>query len=322
MSSSSGPGAGLCVVTGAFGYSGKYITSRLLAAGNRVRTLTNSLQRQNPFGGAVEAHPYNFDQPDDLTRSLQGAQVLINTYWVRFDHTDFTHTQAVRNTLRLFEAAKRAGVARVVHVSITNPSVDSELPYFRGKAELESALRGSGLSYAILRPTVLFGQEDILINNIAWMLRRFPVFGVFGDGNYKLQPIFVDDLARLAVEAAGSSGNLVRDTIGPETFTYRNLVSVIGDAIGRQRPVVSIPPGLGVAFGRLVGMVVGDVVVTPDEVAGLMQNLLVTSSPPAGNTALSQWVLQHRESLGRRYSSELARRRDRHKTYEELRMGA
>lgn len=322
MTSVSGTAADLCLVTGAFGYSGKYIATRLLASGKRVRTLTNSPQRHNPFGATVEAHPYNFDKPDELTRSLQGAQVLINTYWVRFDHTDFTHTQAVRNTLRLFDAAKRAGVPRIVHVSITNPSIESELPYFRGKAQLEAALRESGLSYGILRPTVLFGQEDILINNIAWMLRRFPVFGVFGDGNYKLQPIFVDDLAQLAVEAAASGDSFVRDAIGPETFTYRELVAIIGDAINRRRPIVGIPPRLGVAVGRLVGMVVGDVVVTPEEVAGLMQNLLVTRSPAAGHTALSQWVVQHRESLGRSYSSELARRRDRQKSYDELRVAS
>ncbi len=319
MTSVSGKAADLCVVTGAFGYSGRYIATRLLAAGKRVRTLTNSPRRHNPFGATVEAHPYNFDKPDDLARSLQGAQVLINTYWVRFDHTDFTHTQAVRNTLCLFDAAKRAGVPRIVHVSITNPSIESELPYFRGKAQLEAALRESGVSYGILRPTVLFGQEDILINNIAWMLRRFPVFGVFGDGNYKLQPIFVDDLARLAVEAAASGDNVVRDAIGPETFTYRELVAMIGDAVKRRRLIVSIPPRLGVAVGRLVGMVVGDVVVTPEEVAGLMQHLLVTDSPAAGRTALSQWVVQHRDSLGRSYSSELARRRDRQKSYDELR---
>lgn len=319
MRTTSDPKAVSCVVTGAFGYSGKYIATRLLAAGMRVRTLTNSPHRRNPFGRDVEVHPYNFDKPDDLTQSLKDAEFLFNTYWVRFDHTDFTHTQAVRNTLCLFKAAKRAGVSRVVHLSITNPSIESELPYFRGKAELEAALRESGLSYAILRPTVLFGREDILINNIAWILRRFPMFGVFGDGNYKLQPIYVDDLAQLAVEAADSSEDLVRDAIGPETFTYRELVSVIAEVIGQRRPIVSIPPWLGVAVGRLVGKVVGDVVVTPEEAAGLMQNLLVTTSPPAGKTALSEWVLEHRDSLGLRYSSELARRRDREKTYEELR---
>lgn len=322
VSAPSEPGSGLHVVTGAFGYSGRYIARRLLDAGQRVRTLTNSPQRPHPFGEAVEAHAYNFDRPDHLARSLEGARVLINTYWVRFDHRDFTHGQAVRNTLSLFAAARRAGVPRVVHVSITNPSAESELPYFRGKAELESALRDSGLSYAILRPTVLFGQEDILINNIAWMLRRFPVFGVFGDGGYALQPIFVDDLAQLAVEACFSRENLVRDAIGPETFTYRQLVSVIGAAIGRRRPIVSVPPWLGLAVGRLVGALVGDVVVTREEIAGLMANLLVTSSPPAGHTALSRWVLDHRHSLGHRYSSELARRRDRSRTYEQLRLGS
>jgi NADH dehydrogenase len=169
---------------------------------------------------------------------------------------------------------------------------------------------------------VLFGMEDILINNIAWMLRRFPVFGVFGDGRYRLQPIFVDDLARLAVELAKSSEDTVVDAIGPETFTYRELVEVIGEAIGCRRPIISIPPGLGVAVGRLVGALVGDVVITPEEVAGLMQNLLVTTSPAAGHTALSGWGLEHRESLGRRYSSELARRRDRRKSYEDLRRHA
>jgi NADH dehydrogenase len=207
----------------------------------------------------------------------------------------------------------------VVHVSITNPSAESPLPYFRGKAELEAALQGSGLSYAILRPAVLFGQEDILINNIAWMLRRFPVFGVFGDGRYRLQPIFVDDLAELAVGAARSFENVVRDATGPETFTYRQLVTAIGEAIGRQRPMVSIPPGLGLAVSRLVGMVVGDVVVTREEVDGLMQDLLVTSSPPAGRTVLSRWALEHRQELGRGYSSELARRRNKDKAYEQLR---
>lgn len=311
--------ADVAVVTGAFGYSGKYITDRLLAAGTRVRTLTNSPRRESPFGDAVEAHPYSFDDPEELVRSLAGARVLFNTYWVRFDHDDFTHSQAVRNTLRLFEAARRAGVSRVVHVSITNPSEQSRLPYFRGKAELEAALRSSGLSYAILRPTVLFGREDILINNIAWMLRRFPVFGIFGDGRYRLQPIFVDDLARLAVEAAASSEDVVVDAIGPETFTYRELVDVIGAAIGCRRPVWSIPPALGIAVGRIVGAVVGDVVITPEEVAGLMEDLLYTTSPPAGETALSDWVLEHRDDLGRRYSSELARRRDRRNSYDDLR---
>src|SRR5262249_479008 len=147
--------------------------------------------------------------------------VLINTYWVRFDHTRFTHAEAVANTKILFQSAKTAGVRRIVHVSITNPDINSDLPYFRGKAELEVALEQLGVSHCILRPTVLFGKEDVLINNIAWSLRHFPIFGVFGAGNYKLQPIYVDDLASAVVEQIAKNTNEVINAIGPETFIYR-----------------------------------------------------------------------------------------------------
>ncbi|MDW8105746.1 MAG: NAD-dependent epimerase/dehydratase family protein [Armatimonadota bacterium] len=310
--------AELHVVTGAFGYSGKYIARRLLGEGKRVRTLTNSPGRRNPFGSLVEAHPYHFDQPDELVRSLEGAAVLYNTYWVRFDHRDFTHSQAVQNTLTLFSAARRAGVRRVVHVSITNPSLASPLPYFRGKAQLEEALKQSGMSYAILRPTVLFGREDILINNIAWMLRTFPLFAVFGDGSYRLQPIYVDDLAGLAVHYGQRDENVVVDAIGPETFTYRELVQTIADAIGVKRPIIGVPPSLGLLVAKVVGYLMKDIVITREEVAGLMANLLVTSSPPAGKTRFSEWVRENAHLLGRRYHSELARRRDRRRSYEEL----
>lgn len=307
------------VVTGAFGYSGKYITHRLLQQGHVVRTLTNSLNRKNPFGDRVDAHPYNFDNRAALVESLRGASVLYNTYWVRFDHRDFTHSAAVNNTKTLFEAARQAGVGRVVHVSITNPSLDSELPYFRGKAELELALQQSGLSYAILRPTVLFGKEDILVNNIAWMLRRFPVFGVFGDGHYKIQPIYVDDLAELAVTAGQRSDNSIVDAIGPETYTYRELVKTVADAISRPRPILSIPSALGLAVAKVVGSIVKDVVITREEIDGLRQNRLFTQSPPAAPTSLAQWARENASTLGLYYSSELARRRNRLEDYETLR---
>jgi NADH dehydrogenase len=308
----------LHVVTGAFGYSGRYIAERLLAAGHEVRTLTNSPHRENPFGGRVAAHPFNFDAPARLTESLRGAAVLYNTYWVRFNHRDFTYAAAVENTLRLFEAAGAAGVRRVVHLSITNPSEDSPFEYFRGKARLERALRTSGLSHAILRPAVLFGGEDILINNIAWMLRRLPVFAVFGGGRCRLQPIHVDDLAALAVEEGRGHADRVTDAIGPETFTYRGLVELIGAAIRHRRPIVSIPPMVGVVAARMLGVLLGDVVLTGDEVRGLMADLLWTSSPPVGRTRLSDWARANAASLGTRYASEIARRRDRQRAYARL----
>ena len=303
------------MVTGAFGYSGKYIAARLLQAGHRVRTLTNSVGRPNPFGGRVEARPLYFTDKAKLVESLRGATVFYNTYWVRFNHRDFSHSAAVDNTLRLFEACKEAGVGRVVHVSITNPSEQSRLEYFSGKARLERALVESGLSHAILRPTVLFGKEDILINNIAWCLRRFPVFGVFGDGQYRLQPIYVDDLAELAVKQGREAANTIIDAIGPETFTYRNLVREIGAIIGKPRPIISVPPSLGYGAGWLIGKFTGDVVITREEIDGLMQDLLCTKSPPAGSTRLTDWARAHATTLGQHYASELARRRNRQEAY-------
>jgi len=308
----------LHVVTGAFGYSGKYIARRLLDEGHRVRTLTNSVGRANPFGGEVEAVPYHFDDGSKLVEALRGVRVLYNTYWVRFNHADFKHASAVENTLKLFDAAKKAGVGRVVHVSITNPAEDSPLEYFRGKARLERALTESGLSYAILRPAVLFGREDILINNIAWVLRRLPIFGVFGDGQYRLQPIHVDDLAKLAVEQGREDNNRTIDAVGPETFAYRELVRQIGTIIGKPRPIVPVPRSVGYLTAWLFGLMVRDVVITRDEIEGLMQGLLSTDSPPAGETKLTDWARQHADTLGRHYASELARRRNRQLAYEQL----
>lgn len=308
----------LHVVTGAFGFSGKYITRRRrLDLGHRVATLTGSPDRLNPFGGRVRALPYRFDDPRAMAESLAGARVLYNTYWVRFNHRTFSHAAARLNTLALFEAARLAGVERVIHVSITNPTEDSPFEYFRDKAVLERALRESGLSYAILRPAVLFGPEDILINNIAWALWTFPVFTVFGRGDYRLRPIHVDDLARLAMEQGQSRDNATLDAVGPESFGYAELARTIGAIIGHVRPVIPVPPRLGYALARLVGWAKRDEFVTWEEVGGLMAGLLDTDSPATGATRLTEWAKANAATLGAQYASELRRRRDRKAGYVE-----
>lgn len=238
--------------------------------------------------------------------------MLYNTYWVRFNHKRFTHRQAVENTKVLFDAASRAGVRRVVHISITNPSLRSPLEYFRGKAQLEAMLKDSRMSHAILRPTVLFGREDILINNIAWMLRHLPVFGIFGNGSYRLQPIFVDDLAELAVQHGAGTKDVTIDAIGPETFTYRELVEKIGEIIGCRKRLVSVSDRVGYRAALAMGRLLDDVVITRDEISGLMAELLYVDSPPTGHTRLTEWASEHGIELGRRYASELARRKAPH----------
>ena len=290
-------------VTGAFGYSGKYIAQRLLNKSLKVMTLTNSPQRHNPFGDKIEINSFNFDNPEKLTASLKPVSVLYNTYWIRFTYKMFTFASAVRNSITLFNSAKQAGVERVVHLSVTNPMEASHLEYFRGKAAVEKALQESGISYSILRPAIFFGgREDILINNIAWTLRKFPVFGVFGDGNYKLQPIYIDDLAKLAVEQSHNRDDTIINAIGPETFTYRELVEEIGKVIGKKRLIISVPPAIGYIVANIIGKMVNDVLLTRDEIEGLMAGLLYVDSPPAAETKFTNWARENAESLGKHYA--------------------
>jgi NADH dehydrogenase len=297
----------LDVVTGAFSYTGKYIAQRLLSMGKGVTTLTGHPNRRNPFGDRVSVAPFDFDNPSELARSLRGATTLYNTYWVRFTQGPVTFDRAVENTKTLIRAAEEAGIRRIVHISVTNASGDSPLPYFRGKGLVEDAVIHSRLSYAIVRPTVIFGAEDILINNVAWLLRRFPVFALPGSGNYRLQPVFAEDVAEIAVRAAHDDDNITVDAAGPETYTFDELVRLIAEKIRSRARIVHLRPGLALFLSTAIGSMVRDVVLTREELEGLMSNLLVSEGPPTGQTRLSDWLAQNAGSVGVRYASELSR---------------
>jgi len=292
-------------VTGAFSYSGKDITKRLLERGEEVITLTGHPNRPDPFNGQVKAFPLDFDIAG-MTKSLQGIDVLVNTYWVRFDKGENTQPRAVENTRKLVNAAKAAGVKRIVHISIANPSADSHLPYYWGKAANEKAVIESGMSYAILRPTVLVGGgEDILINNIAFLLRHLPVFFIPGDGSYGIQPVYIEDLADLAVEGVYSKENYIIDAVGPDSYTFKDLVKLIGEKIGAKRPLISVPPQLALLAAQFLSLFVNDVILTPEEVDGLMANLLVSKEPGRAKTAFKDWLERNHQTLGTKYASEL-----------------
>jgi uncharacterized protein YbjT (DUF2867 family) len=294
-------------VTGAFSYSGKYVTRKLLARGEEVITLTGHPNRPDPFEGKVKAFPLDFNDVNGLTESLKGVEVLVNTYWIRFDYGQNTQPRAVENTRQLIQAASRAGVKRIVHISITNPSADSPLPYFWGKAANERAVIESGMSYAILRPTVLVGAEDILINNIAYLMKRLPFFGLPGDGSYHLQPIYVDDLADLVVEGVYAKNNYVIDAVGPDNFTFKEMVKLIGEKTGSKRLLIPLPPKLALLAAQFLSLFLGDVLLMPEEVDGLMSGLLVSKEPPRGKTSLRDWLEANKSRVGKQYASELAR---------------
>jgi NADH dehydrogenase len=298
------------VVTGAFSYSGRYISQRLLGAGHTVVTLTHRPgARADLFGGRVAAFPLQFDQPTALARACSGAEALINTYWTRFGKPPVTFALAEQNSRALFAAAQAAGVRRVVQVSIANVAPDSPFPYYAAKARVEAALCASGLSHALLRPTILFGgADDILINNLAWALRRLPVFGAFGGPQCKLQPIYVDDLAALAVAQIGRVENAVVNAAGPEIFSFRELVAAIARALGLRRWVLPVPACAGMVAGWLIGKLQRDTFLQPDEIRVMRAGLLGVATPPTGATRLTDWLREHAAELGRGYAASRSQR--------------
>ena len=304
--------APLHVVTGAFGYSGRWIAHRLLDDGVRVRTLTNAIGRDDPFDGRVEVHSLDFDDHDALVESLRGAVVLYNTYWVRYNdpQRNFEHGLAVENCKRLLAAAEEAGVERIIHFSVAHPDLAPGWTYFRGKLAVEKILNESTHSYAILRPTVLFGGgRNVLINNIAWMLRRFPIFGVFGMGHYPIQPVHVKDVARVAVEQGKSRENLTIDVTGPETFRYKDYIRLMARGMGLRRLILPMPPIAGWMFGRVLGLFLRDQVITRAEIKGLRQGLMASDETPLGQLKFSDWITEHGSSLGKRYQNDLKERK-------------
>ena len=297
----------LSAVTGAFGYIGKYITQRLLSENRQVITLTNKPATLSPFSDQVKAYPLDFSNIEGLTAALDGVETLYNTYWVRFNYGQATFESAIQNTQTLFQAAHSAGVQRVVHISITNPAIDSPLPYFRGKAVIEGYLQQYEWRYQIIRPTVVFGREDILINNIAFLLRHLPIFAIPGSGNYRLQPIFVEDLAKIAVQAGQSNENQIIDAVGPDILSFKALVNLIAAAVGSRAWIIHLPPSMGLLLSRIIGVLLRDVLLTPDELKGLMAELLISRQAPTGQTSIRDWLAANAETCGAVYASELQR---------------
>jgi NADH dehydrogenase len=297
---------GLDVVTGAFSYSGRAIAALLAGSGRRVRTITGHPDRADR-AASIDVRPLDFDDQLGLVESLRGATTLYNTYWVRFAHGRTDHDIAVANSRTLFRAAERAGVQRIVHVSITHPGIESPLPYFSGKALVERSLAETGLSFAVIRPAILFGGDGVLLNNIAWLLRNLPVFAIGGRGDYRIRGIHVDDLARLCVAKGYERFDSVTDAVGPERPTFLELVTALRGAVGSRSRIVHVPAGMVPVLSRLVGWILHDVLLTSDEYRAMEEGLADTDGPATGTTALSEWLADHGHELGLSYANEIER---------------
>jgi uncharacterized protein YbjT (DUF2867 family) len=301
------------VVTGAFGYSGAAIARELRATGHQVRTLTGHPGRA-PAGSDLDVRPLDFTDPAALAGNLAGARTLYCTYWVRFPHGDATRASAVANSKILFDAAARAGIERIVYVSILHADTASPYPYFSGKGAVEDHLASTGVPYAIARPAILFGSSatlgaagSVLLNNIAWLLRHLPVFGIGGGGGYRIRPIHVDDLARLCVELDSRPGNVTVDAVGPESVTFREMVLALRAATGSRSLVVPAPGWAIPPLSAVLGRMLRDVLLTPEEYRAMASGLADSSAPATGKLSLTDWITSHGGELGRVYANELDR---------------
>ena len=296
-------------ITGGFGYTGTYLSKALIKHGKIVETLTNSPEKKTIDSQKMVAHPLDFENEEGLIVSLKNTEVLYNTYWVRFNHKLFNHQQAVTNTFKLFYAAKKAGVKRIVHVSITNADSKSNLDYFRGKGEIEEYLKKLGIDYTIVRPAVLFGGKDILINNIAWSLRHLPLVGMPGRGKYQLQPIHVYDFAKQLAYAGEKVGKNIEVALGPERYSYVDLLNMIKKELKLKTVIIPMPNRIAWLGAQILGYFLNDVMLTWPEVLGLRQETLWEDQEPTGKVHLREWVKKHKDTLGNEYHNELDRRR-------------
>jgi len=296
-------------VTGAFSYTGGVIAGRLLDQGREVVTLSRApAPNGHPLAGKVAVAPLQFGDRDGLARSLEGCDVLFNTYWIRFPRGGATFESAVANSGTLFEAAQRAGVRRIVHISVTNPSPGSPYGYFRGKAAVERALAELAPGHAVIRPSLVYGgRSEILINNMAWLLRRLPLFGVPGDGRYRVQPVSVEDVADLAVAAADGAGAVTQDAVGPELYTFDELLRTLRATVGGRARLVHLPEAVVAGAGRAVSPLLRDVLITREELGALTSELLISADPPTGSRSFAEWLPAQAAWLGRRYANELRR---------------
>lgn len=289
-------------VTGAFSYSGTAITAELKSRGRGVRTLTGHPQTPASDGsGPDEVCPLDFTDPGQLRTSLSGIDTLINTYWVRFPRAGTTFADAVANSQTLFDAATDAGVRRIVHISIAHADPASPYPYFAGKGLVEAHLATLPVGHAILRPAILFGGQAVLLNNIAWLLRHLPVFAIGGHGAYRIRGIHLTDLARLCADETDSDDDILRDAVGPERPTFRDLVEALREAVHSKAILLDVPGAVIPACATGVGVLLRDTVLTRDEYAAMAAGLADTTGPATGTIAVTDWIAQNGSWLGRRY---------------------
>ena len=256
------PNARIVAVAGGSGFIGRAIVRRLAAIPTiKVRVLTRDPKKaraRSTESDAVEFVAADVNDPAGLAAAVASADTIVNA--VQFDGYPIENPARgltfnrvdYGGTVALIAAANAAGVKHFIYISGAAADERSPNPAFRAKGRAERALRDSGLTYTILRPSLVYGPEDRVVNGIARALRMTPVMIVPGTGRQLLRPLLVDDLAAcVALAISGRGRNGIFEIGGRDPMSFDDLVRLVMEITGRRRPLVHVPEPLLLIAGAI-----------------------------------------------------------------------
>lgn len=278
------------LVTGATGFVGRHLVRALLAAGHQVKALVRSPEKAtqilgDPLGdaaGRLQTVAGDVLAPASIVQAVAGCDAAVHLVGIIKEKRGATFRDLhVRGTANVLAAATRAGVSRLVHMSALGARDGAQTGYHQTKWEAEELVRNSGLRAVIFRPSIIYGPGDEFVNMLAGLIRRVPVFPVFGDGCYRLQPVWVEDVAYFftrALEVEGAVGETL-EVGGPQRLTYGELVAEIMRVTGRRRPQVHLPLNLTRRIIAAAQRVRAPLPVTSDQLTMLLEGSTCNLQP-------------------------------------------
>ena len=251
----------LVTIFGGSGFVGRYVVKALAQRGYRIRVACRRPDlagHLRPLGSVGQIQPIqaNLRYPESVERALDGSYAVINLVGILYNSgkQNFDAVQA-RGARVVAKAAKQAGISTYVHMSAIGADAASDVDYQRTKAEGEAAALQNNPKCIIVRPSIIFGQEDDFFNRFADMAKMAPALPLIGGGTTKFQPVYVGDVAE--VIARGVDGNLkggaTYELGGPRVASFKECLELLLKVIQRKKPLISIP----FALARLQGAVLG-----------------------------------------------------------------
>ncbi len=253
----------MILVSGGTGFVGSAIARELLRRNERVAVLGRDEKKiRDRFADRVEARAGDVREPATLAAAMRGVDIVINA--VQFPGSPIENRRKgwtfeeidLKGTRHQVDAAKAAGVRRFVTMSGVGAAKDADKHWFRYKWEAEQYLQRSGIEWVVIRPTWIFGPDDVSLNRFLGFGKVLPFIPMFGSGTQDMQPVFIDDVGRVAADAAllPEVANATFEIGGPEVMSMNDVVKTALDVQGRQRPLLHQPVAVGKAIGRLASI--------------------------------------------------------------------